>query len=172
MIKMRDLKDNIRGVKCDATKEAWAFLKINKRKPYLLETPTSRFIRVTLDGTKYDYSPTTGAWSPTADRGRRGRWRESQSVLEFYTAAARMSAGIWPPSQRQIDYLAGLESLTGQKSACSARHDIKVCSFEISRLKELRESKGETPKKPRVSAKEWSLVMARNQQKNTQEQSA
>lgn len=172
MKRMRDLKNNLRGVKCAATIEAFKFLKGKKRKPYLQEQPTCWIVRVTLDGRVYDYSPQTGAWSPTRDRGRRGRWRESSTVADFYAIAVRMSAGIWPPSQSQLDYLSVLESQTGLKAACTARHDIKACSFEIDRLKQLQESKGEMKEKPRISAVDWNFVMVRNQHENTQEKRA
>lgn len=155
MKRMSDLLDHIRGVKCSATKEAWAFLKKNKRKPYRLETPTARYIRVTIDGKKYDYSPTTGAWTPTADRGKQGRWRDSQSVEEFYWTAVNMSQGIYPPSQKQVDFLESLERYTGKDASPDAWADIKACSEEIDRLKKIRDGGVDEPKKPRLSQQEW-----------------
>jgi len=165
MKRMSELKDNLRGVKCDATKEAFNYLKAEKRRPRILEMPTARYIRVHIDGKKYDYSPTTGAWCPTSDRGRQGRWRESQSVEEFYLTAVNMSAGIYPPSQKQIDFLESLERFTGQDATPSAWADIKTCSEEIDRLKGVKEEmvgREREPKagsKPRISSEEWQVVL-------------
>lgn len=135
MKKMSELKDNLRGIKCERIKECFNFLKAQNRKPRIVETPTALFVRVTIDGKRYDYSGTTGAWTETQDRGRRGSWRESESVQDFYTKAVNMSNGIYPPTQAQAKYLSALVRRTGLRPHTNAFVSFTICANEIERLK-------------------------------------
>lgn len=137
MKRMSELKDNLQGVKCCATKEAFRYLVEQKRKPYIDLSPTVAMIRVQIDGHRYDYVPVTGKWSPTKNRGHHGTWRISATVEDFYKTAVNMSAGIYPPTQKQLDFLAELEMQTGQKADEDARTVARTCSDEIDRLRKL-----------------------------------
>lgn len=135
MKRMSQLKDNLRGIKCEGIKECFKLLKANKRRPRIVETPTALYIRVTIDGKKYDYSGTTGAWTLTQDRGRHGRWRQSESAQDFYDKAVLMSQGIYPPTNSQSRYLEDLVRRTGRKPHSKAFLSMKICANEIDRLK-------------------------------------
>lgn len=150
---MSELKNSLSGITCEATIEAFEFLQSKKRKPYIVETPTANYIRVSIGGKRFDYSPTTGAWMPTKDRGRR-EWNEAESVSEFYSWAEKVASHIYPPTPNMQRYINALLSRTGEEMTPGALDSFKSAGNEISRLKEIEEQK-QRPKKPRLSLQEF-----------------
>lgn len=161
MKRMSELKADLRGIKCAATIEAFKYMKSQKRKPYIVQTPTANYIRVTVDGMRFDLSPTTGAWIPTRQRGNR-EWYEAGSPQEFYESALRVAAGVYPPTRKQVSYLKHLLDATGEEMTCGVFDDARQINYEIDRLKTIKEARLKpTPAtKPRLTAADQKVYIA------------
>src|SRR5690554_6688621 len=136
MKRMSDLKDNLRGVKCGATKEAFRYLKKKGRKPRIDEVAGIYYIRVQIDGQRYDYYPSSRSWAVTHRRGAEGVWKKADDHAHFYALAMERSAirNSDEATDKQIAFLDSLLDETGEVESEGARDSKIAANEEISRL--------------------------------------
>lgn len=172
MKRMCDLKDNLRGVRCDATKKAFRYLKKQGRKPYIDEpSPLVYYIRTQIDGQRYDYYPASGTWAPTKVRGKPGRWKDAVDAADFYEQACEVSAirNSDEATDKQKAFIESLLEQTGAEPTEGATESKQGAIEEIERLLKIKTSQKagyykKQPEpvgrvKPRLSLEQWRALV-------------
>ena len=139
MKRQSTLKDNVKGVGCEATVNAFNVLLKEGRKPRVyLKTAKNYIVRVHVGKRYFDYSATTGKFSSTYTSGM-SKWFYAGDPQTFHNMAQNICKGNYPPTDRMLGFLEHLCMVTGQVPDEEAFENFKVCSDEISRLKKIKD---------------------------------
>jgi hypothetical protein len=143
MKRQSTLKDNVKGVGCEATVDAFNSLTKEGRKPRVfLKGHTNYVVRVHIGKRYFDYSPTTGKFSSTYTTGM-NKWFRAGDPKTFHEMAQNICKGNYPPTDKMLGFLEHLCMVTGEVPDEDAFDFFRTCSSEIARLKKIKEDQND-----------------------------